>query len=79
MANANAVANLANSAGCRLTGPITNQEREPLVSGAIKIVTISKIIIPIYIMYANISACGDHAVGRVFCDTERDRALCCFL
>ena len=55
LANAKAVANLANSAGCRLTGPMTSQERDPLVSGAMKIVTMSKRIIPTYIMYANIS------------------------
>ena len=49
-ANANAVANLANSAGCRLTGPKISQDREPLVSGAIKMVTTNKRISPIYIM-----------------------------
>ena len=37
LANAKAVANLANSAGCRLTGPMTSHERDPLVSGAMKI------------------------------------------
>ena len=38
-AKAKAVANLANSAGCKLTGPKISQEREPFVSGAMKMVT----------------------------------------
>ena len=47
LANASAVANLANSAGCRLTGPSMSHEREPFVSGAMKMVTISNSIRPI--------------------------------
>ena len=44
--SANATANLANSAGCTLTDePIGNQEREPFVSGAMKMVTSSNSII----------------------------------
>ena len=44
--SANATANLANSAGCILTDePIGNQEREPFVSGAMKMVTINNSII----------------------------------
>ena len=36
--------------GCRLTGPKISQDREPLVSGAIKMVTTNKRMSPIYIM-----------------------------
>lgn len=39
---ANAVANLANSAGCNLSGPSTIQEREPLISWGLNIVRNSK-------------------------------------
>ena len=63
-ASASAVANLANSAGCRLTGPITSHERDPFVSGAIKMVTISSTIIPVYIMYANISYIRSSSISR---------------
>ncbi len=35
---AKAVANLANSAGCNLSGPRTIHEREPLISCGLKIV-----------------------------------------
>ena len=46
-AKARAVANLANSAGCKLTGPNTNHERDPFISGAKNMVAISKsMIIP---------------------------------
>lgn len=38
LAKASAVANLANSAGCRLTGPNTIHEREPLISCGLNIV-----------------------------------------
>jgi len=38
LATANAVANLANSAGCKRNGPKTNHEREPLISWGLKIV-----------------------------------------
>ena len=41
MAKAKAVAVLANSAGCRLTGPNTSHECEPLISGATKTVTVN--------------------------------------
>ena len=34
LAKAKAVANLANSAGCKLTGPNFNQEYDPLMSSA---------------------------------------------
>ena len=64
LANAKAVANLANSAGCRLTGPMTSQERDPLVSGAMKMVTMSKRIIPTYIMYANISYIRSSSISK---------------
>ena len=64
MAKAKAVANLANSAGCKLTGPITSQEREPFVSGAMKIVTMSKRIIPTYTMYANISYIRSSSINK---------------
>ena len=40
--------NLANSAGCKLTGPNFNQEYDPLVSSAKKGVTNKSNIIPIY-------------------------------
>ena len=43
-AKASAVANLANSAGWRLTGPKINHEREPFVSGAMNMVMMSKAI-----------------------------------
>ena len=46
---ANAVANLANSAGCKLTGPKFSQEREPFVSGAMTKVMISNTINAAYI------------------------------
>ena len=49
MASASAVANLANSAGCKLTGPRMSHYRDPFVSGAMNIVTISISISPIYI------------------------------
>lgn len=46
-AKARAVANLANSAGCKLIGPNTNHERDPFISGAKNMVAISKsMIIP---------------------------------
>ncbi|MPM36263.1 hypothetical protein SDC9_82858 [bioreactor metagenome] len=33
-ASVSAMINFINSAGCNRTGPITNHEREPLISGA---------------------------------------------
>jgi len=55
LANMRAVANLANSAGCKLTGPSISQEREPLTSGAMKIVTNSRNNIPPYMRNAKMS------------------------
>lgn len=46
LANANPVANLANSADCILTGPITSHDREPFISGAKMIVITSSNIAP---------------------------------
>ena len=43
-AKASAVANFANSAGWRLTGPKISHEREPFVSGAMNMVMMSKAI-----------------------------------
>ena len=37
-ATAKAVANLANSAGCKRIGPSTSHEREPLISCGLKMV-----------------------------------------
>jgi len=48
-ATASAVANLANSAGCNLTGPKTSHEWEPFMFGARKIVAISNTMTPAYI------------------------------
>ena len=47
-ATANAVTHLANSAGCRLTGPSEIQEREPLISFAMKGVTSRSTIVRTY-------------------------------
>ena len=44
-ANISAVINFANSAGCILNGPNGSQERDPLMSGAIKTVNINNKII----------------------------------
>ncbi len=52
LAKARAVANLANSAGCRLIGPITSHEREPFMSGAMNIVIIRSMMSTPYIGYA---------------------------
>ena len=38
LATAKAVANLANSAGCKRNGPNTSHEREPLISWGLKMV-----------------------------------------
>ena len=37
-ATAKAVANFANSAGCKRNGPRTNQDRDPLISWGLNIV-----------------------------------------
>ena len=46
------VANFPNSAGCKLTGPNTNHDLDPLISGAKNIVAINMIITIPYIGYA---------------------------